>query len=327
MPKISALPPMTSASDDDEQPIVDDSASTTKKWTLTLLKDYLNSVKAWLSATAINWASAPVGQYNFIESGCVWSGDSYGSTRNASMTSGVVYINGKRLTVAAVSARTFTASKDTYVDFADNGDGTAAIIYTEVTNNAASPSTLTTGTFADTTHIRNAIIVTGASNIANAGSVNQGQQDKVLPIASSLPYTVTDSLGYLIAPRDPLRRVLGYRRMASNQGSITTEAVITALNVPIRMPQVGRKIKITLSGTKSNTNSSTDTIRVRETNISGTVVTSRVSFTAAATASEEVDIVDLTTPSTAAINYVVTMAVASGTLTAAAGSCILIEQA
>lgn len=193
MPKISALPPMVTADGDDEAPIVDDSATTTKKFTLTLLKDWLNSVKGWLSATAINWLNAPVGGFNFVESGCVWSGDSYGSTRNASMTSGVVYIGGKRLTVAAVSARTFTASKDTYVDFADNGDGTAAIIYTEVTNNAASPSTLTTGTFADSTHIRNAIIVTGASNIANVGSVNQGQESKVLPISSSLPYQGFDS--------------------------------------------------------------------------------------------------------------------------------------
>lgn len=326
MPKISALPPMVTAADDDEQPIVDDSASTTKKWTLTLLKDYLNAVKAWLSATAINWLNAPVGGLNFIESGCVWSGDAYASTRNASMTSGVVYIGGKRLTVAAVSARTFTASKDTYVDFADNGDGTASIIYTEVTNNAASPTALTGGgTFTDATHIRNAIIITGASNIANVGSVNQGQETKVLPIASSLPYQVTDSLGFLICPRDSTRRLLGYRILTANQGSVTTEVVITGLNVPIRA-QSGRKIKITVAGTKSNTNSSTDTIRVRETNAAGTQVGGMISFTAAATASESVGFSFVITPSATAINYVVTMAVASGTLTASAGACLIIEQ-
>lgn len=324
MPKISALPPMTTADGDDEAPIVDDSVSTTKKFTLTLLKDWLNSVKGWLAATALNWANAPIGNLNFIESGCVWSGDSYGSNRNASMTSGVVYIGGKRLTVSAVSARTFTASRDTYVDFVDNGDGTAAIVYTEVTNNNASPSTLSSGTFTDATHIRNAIIITGASNIANAGSVNQGQETKVLPIASSLPYTTTDSLGYLICPRDPSRRVLGYRRMASNQGSITSEAVVTALNVPVYVP-TGRKVKVTLSGTKANSGSSTDTIRVRETNISGTVVASRIAFTAAATASEGTNLANITTPSSNSINYVVTMAVASGTLTANAGSCLIIE--
>ena len=56
------------------------------------------------------WRSEDV--FDHIASGCVWSGDSYGSTRNASCTSGVVYIAGKRLTVAAVTARSFTASKD-----------------------------------------------------------------------------------------------------------------------------------------------------------------------------------------------------------------------
>ena len=318
---------MTTADGDDEAPIVDDSASSTKKFTLTLLKDWLNSVKAWLAATAINWANAPVGNLNYVESGCVWSGDNYGVNRNASMTSGVVYIGGKRLTVSAVVARTFTASKDTYVDFADNGDGTASIIYTEVTNNAASPSSLTGGgTFGDTTHIRNAIIVTGASTIANVGSINQGQENKVLPIAASLPYQVTDSLGYLICPRDPLRRLLGYRILSSNQGSVTTEAVITGLNVPIRLPSSGRKIKITLSGIKSNTNASTDTIRVRETNISGTQVGGTTSFTAAATAGETVNMNFIVTPSATNINYVVTMAVASGTLTANAGMSLTIEQ-
>lgn len=49
MPKISALPPMTTAADDDEAPIVDKSVTTTKKWTLTLLKNYLQSLVAWIS--------------------------------------------------------------------------------------------------------------------------------------------------------------------------------------------------------------------------------------------------------------------------------------
>ena len=82
--------------------------------------------------------------FDHINSGCVWSGDAYASTRNASCTAGIVYLSGKRLTVAAVTARSFTASKDVYCDLSDNGDGTAVWNYTDGTTNAASPA-LTAG--------------------------------------------------------------------------------------------------------------------------------------------------------------------------------------
>jgi hypothetical protein len=53
MPKISALPPMTTAAADDEQPIVDKSVTTTKKWTLTLLVTYLQGLAGWISSNAM----------------------------------------------------------------------------------------------------------------------------------------------------------------------------------------------------------------------------------------------------------------------------------
>lgn len=170
--------------------------------------------------------------FDYVASGCVWSGDSYGSTRAASMTAGVIYITGKRITVSAVSARSFTASKDTYVDV----DNTGTLTYTEVTNSAASPSLAAN-------NIRLAIIVTGASSIAAAGSVNQGQEGRLLPIASSVPYAVTDSLGNLICPRDPQRRVLGYR-IATTLQTATTIAQATGLSCPVIVP-ANRKVKVT----------------------------------------------------------------------------------
>lgn len=254
--------------------------------------------------------------FDFVASGGVWTGDAYGSTRNASMTALVAYINGQRGTISAVTARSFTASKDTYIDIL-NTAGVFTLVYTEVANNAASPALAANS-------IRLGIIVTGASNIASVASINQGQENKLLPIASSLPYQVTDSLGNLICPRDASRKLLGYRILSANQGSVTTEAVITGLNVPIIVP-TGRKIKITLSGIKSNTNASTDTIRVRETNISGTQVGGTTSFSAAATAGETVNMSFIITPSSTNINYVVTMAVASGTLIANSGMSLTIE--
>lgn len=53
MPKISALPPAGSLADDDETPFVDDSVSTTKKFTLTNLKTYLQSLSAWVSSAML----------------------------------------------------------------------------------------------------------------------------------------------------------------------------------------------------------------------------------------------------------------------------------
>jgi len=70
---------------------------------------------------------------DFVASGCVWS---ISSGLNGDMTSGVVYVDGKRATVSAVSARAFTASKDTYVSVTNAG----VITYSEVANNAAAPS-------------------------------------------------------------------------------------------------------------------------------------------------------------------------------------------
>ena len=153
------------------------------------------------------------------------------------MTAGVVYINGRRISISAVTARTLTTSKDTYVDILDNGDGTGTLAYTEVTNNTASPALAANS-------IRIAIVVTGASNIAAATSINQGQETMVLPIASSIPYAVTDSLGNLICPRDPNRKVLGYRQRPS-AFTFTTNATITELVAPVIVP-VGRKIKVTV---------------------------------------------------------------------------------
>jgi len=179
-------------------------------------------------------------EFDFIASGGVWSGDGYGASLNASMTAVTAYIGGRRGTVAAVTARTFTASKDTYVDVL-NTAGTFSLVYTEVANNAASPALAANS-------IRLAIIVSGA-NIAAVGSVNQGQENKVLPIASSIAYTTTDSLGNLICPRDSTRRVLGYRQGANFSTSSTGAVDVTGVSAPVIVP-AGRKVKVTSFATQ-----------------------------------------------------------------------------
>lgn len=130
---------------------------------------------------------------DFVTSGCVWSGDAYGSTRFASMSAGVVYINGIRVSVSAVTSRQFTASRDTYIDV--NTSGT--ITYSEVTNNNTSPALAAN-------NIRIGIIVTGASSIASAASINQGSFAATLPSVSGSALRGVDSLGNKIYNPNPV---------------------------------------------------------------------------------------------------------------------------
>lgn len=58
MPKITALPAMTSADGADPAPIVDDSAGTTKKITLTKMKEWLQSLTDWITGGMIDWSAA-----------------------------------------------------------------------------------------------------------------------------------------------------------------------------------------------------------------------------------------------------------------------------
>lgn len=252
--------------------------------------------------------------FDYVASGCVWSGDSYGSTRAASMTSGVVYINGRRHTVTAVTSRTFTASKDTYIDLLySTVDNVATPVYTEVSNNAASPALASNS-------VRIGIIITGAGNIANSGSVNQGQESMVLPIASSIAYSVTDSLGNLICPRDPQRRILGMRQIVSNFAPGTTaETLITGLNCPVIVP-TGRKVEvIAYAGVVTDgTASQVMTIKVYE-GVFGSGGTAKNQANANST-NNEIFVAYPYTPTSTSITYTATVSSTSGNPTVNAAS-------
>lgn len=176
-----------------------------------------------------------------VPGGVVLAGSAYGSGLGWTLSAGVVYIAGKRLTYAGGSGNV-TASKDTYFDLLDNGDGTAVLVNTGgnvVNNNVASPSLAASS-------VRVGIIQSGA-NIASVAAVNQGQLNKLLPIASSVAYTKTDSLGNIICPRDPARKLLGYKEIQTPQAGVTSEVDATGLAAPVIVP-TGRDIKITTNG-------------------------------------------------------------------------------
>lgn len=204
-----------------------------------------NANKLKDNSTPLSTIRSEIG-FDFVAKGCVWAGDSYGSTRAASMTPGtdsanVLYINGRRIVLSNITSRTFTASRDTYVDVVDNGDGTGTVVYTEVTNNAASPALASNS-------LRIAIIVTGASSIVDVGSINQGQEDKILPVLSSVAYTTTDALGNLICPRDPTRKMIGYaQRLTAFDAGTNAITDVVGIQITINVP-AGRSIELLSTG-------------------------------------------------------------------------------
>lgn len=165
---------------------------------------------------------------NFVASGCVWSAV---SGLNGTMTSGVVYINGKRVVVSSVASQTFVASRDTYVSVDVNG---TVSIASAVTNNSASPSLPANSVWL-------AIVVTSGAAIT---SINLGLADAAAPVVSSRVLAVSDTNGALIYPRAG-QRYIGFSRITSgwNTGATTTITDVTGLSVQVNIP-VGRNIKI-----------------------------------------------------------------------------------
>jgi hypothetical protein len=245
--------------------------------------------------------------FDHVASGLVWTGLGLGTTLTATMTSGVVYINGQRLAISSVASRAFTASKDTYIDIL-NTAGVGSIVYTEVANNAASPALAANS-------IRIGIIVTGAT-IAAAASINQGQEDRVLPIASSVPYAVTDSLGNLICPRDPNRKLLGYKQITSTASNGTPIGAVAGLSCPVIVP-TGRKIKVSIhaSGLYNSTGAQRAEMTAWDGTVgSGTKICEFWGYAAATNAAEGGMAEGITTPTTASKTYNVgLLANASGT--------------
>lgn len=247
--KISQLPADSAPSLTDTFPTYDPETGLTKQVSLSdLISLMFTNVPAGANSPITRWDES-FRDYMLPNTG-VWTADSAGVNRNASMTAATVYINGRRISVGLVTARTFTASKDTYVDILDNTDGTGTLVYTEVANNAASPALASNS-------IRIAIIVTGATTIAAAASINQGQEDRVLPIASSIPYTVTDSLGNQICNKVPIGGIIGYRQTVGTSFTTTslTDVQITGLSMPI-IATAGRKVLLTMQASAVYNNTS-----------------------------------------------------------------------
>lgn len=191
--KVSGLPTDSSLKATDYFPINDATGPTTKR---TLLSTFA----AWLfnQVNIPAGSGSPVTRFDeaftdFVASGLIWTADAAGSTRNASMTSGTVYINGRRILLSGVAARTFLANLDTYIDVLDNLDGTGTLVYTTVANGAASPALAANS-------LRLGYIGVGATSIAAAANIVQWGVDSLGNFRrnnspNSLPLTIYTNPG------------------------------------------------------------------------------------------------------------------------------------
>lgn len=121
---------------------------------------------------------------------------------------------------------------------------------------------------------------------------------------------------------------LGLGTKGSNQNFTAAEAAITDLSVSITIPSgvAGRKLKLSLDGAINNTTTATHSVRIRETNISGTTLRLKPIYVAAATASESATMwVCIDAPAAGNYTYLVTAAVPAGTGTFQAGSQFMAE--
>lgn len=65
MPKIPSLPAGTTLAADDEFPAEDTSASTTKRWTMTRLKEWLQSLTGWITNAMLTDSTIRAGKTTF----------------------------------------------------------------------------------------------------------------------------------------------------------------------------------------------------------------------------------------------------------------------
>lgn len=114
-----------------------------------------------------------------VSSGGIWTAL---TGFNVSMSALTAYIDGYRNTVSAIASRSFTPSKDTYVDVLRNTTTNAfSIVYTEVANGAATPALAPNSA-------RVAIVVTsGAAVTAIRQSGYDGANNRVYPDSAVNP--------------------------------------------------------------------------------------------------------------------------------------------
>lgn len=156
------------------------------------------------------------------------------------VSAGYAYVGG-RMVFKPIVTKTFTASKDTYIDMPKTAKPTTTddYTYTAVNNGNASPALA-----AD--FIRIAKVITNGSAI------------------TSVVTTGWDSLGNPIRNLNARVIALGYAQVVANQSGITTDVDLTGLTTTVLVP-AGARVKITASAPLSNTSATgRSTVYIKE---------------------------------------------------------------
>lgn len=140
------------------------------------------------------------------------------------------YLNGQRYSGTSIANKTYTASKDTYVDITAVSGGAVSVTYTEVTNGAAAPSLAAN-------YLRIAKVVTNGSAIT---SVVQSHKDSLgnLIYPEMAGTKRTDANGWVVYNCGKYRE---YRKRVTFSQTIAGLAILTtsSSNLPVGVATIG----------------------------------------------------------------------------------------
>lgn len=160
----------------------------------------------------------------FVEGTCVWT---LTSGLVGAMSSGVFYYDGQRIPISAVGSKTFTASKDTYIDISNTG----AVTYTETTIGDTAPVVAPNNS-------RVAIVTTDGSTIV---SITQKDRDTL----ANLVYNTKPVAKESSTPRVTLITTatsVTFDTTNSDIVAITALASGLTINLPAGSPANGQAI-------------------------------------------------------------------------------------
>lgn len=171
---------------------------------------------------------------DFVAEGCIWSSI---TGLNGGMTEGVVYVGGVRMEINAITSKTFTASKDTYVSISNSG----SVGYTEVNNGAAAPTLPSNSIWVARVSTNGTTITTIAQN--NTTTTNGDVIYRSGPIGASsqgdtgwVDIEITSPFAIISASEKPQIRKIGavvYARGGWTNTSMSTSSTHAIGTVPL----------------------------------------------------------------------------------------------
>lgn len=217
---------------------------------------------------------------NFVEpAGGIWS---ISSGLIGASTAGDVWYSGARSAMASVASHTFTASKDTYIDF---NPSTSGFTYVAATNGAVEPAVTASS-------VRVAKVITGSSAIT---SISQGAYSKPVPLVWKYLTSVTALSTFSTASSSPTQ--------------------VTSFTLPATIPTGVTQVRASISGGFLTTSVASKNIYLtiwRGTPGSGTLVASYQATSVNANTAFPINLFGLDTPSAGSQTYNLAVAADSG---------------